>query len=103
MADCHKQFGEFHGKIELIDSSRAKLEQGRNAIRDLIRADFKEKGRTPVPSFEEQGSWAMGTIINPLPGEEFDWMTAFTSKTSTRNPKRIGQRQKLSTLDCRCR
>lgn len=72
MADCHKQFGEFHGKIELNDSSKSKLEQGRDAIRDLIRADFREKGRTPVPAFEEQGSWAMGTIINPLPGDEFD-------------------------------
>lgn len=72
MANCHKQFSTFHGKIELNSSSKTKLEQGRDAIRDLIRASFKEKERNPVPTFKEQGSFAMQTIVNPLAGEEFD-------------------------------
>ncbi len=87
MANCHDQFSEFHGKIELNDSNETKLQRGRDAIRDLIKDDFRENGRTPVPSFCSQGSFAMRTTVNPLDGE-FDlddgvYLEHFDKKSNT--------------------
>lgn len=69
MANCHDQFNEFHEEIELNDSSEANLQRGRDAIRDLIKADFRDKGRAPVPDFCAQGSFPMRTTVNPIDGE----------------------------------
>ncbi|MCK5609050.1 hypothetical protein KAR91_44660 [Candidatus Pacearchaeota archaeon] len=69
MANCHDQFLKYHETIILSKSKIEDLRQARNAIRDRIENDFTDNDRCPVPEFAIQGSYAMGTIINPLDGE----------------------------------
>jgi len=45
------------------------LRKAREAIRDRIRKNFIATGKTPVPEFRDQGSYATHTIINPVGGE----------------------------------
>lgn len=69
MADLHKEFKTFHDRIVLAKSKRESLRTSRNALRDKVRKHFKEMLKLKVPKFQGQGSYAMGTIINPLDGE----------------------------------
>lgn len=71
MADLHKEFTTFHGKIALTSRKKEYLRKSRDAIRDRIRKYFRDNLKVALPKFHGQGSYAMGTIINPL-GGEFD-------------------------------
>lgn len=71
MADVQKYFEEFHQKIAVDIEMKEKLREKRDIVLDLIRKYLKEKGH---PSFTQfmQGSYRMGTGIQPLDGQEFD-------------------------------
>jgi len=69
MANCHDLFSAFHDAIALSPSDRERLRKARDALRTRITAAFREAGRTPVPEFRQQGSYAMGTIVRPIEGE----------------------------------
>ncbi len=69
MANCHDVFQKFYEAIKLDKSKRDNLESGKNALREKIRKHFKEEKKAAPPKFHTQGSYAMGTIINPVDGE----------------------------------
>lgn len=69
MADCHELFKEFGNDTKLSRSKKNDLKQAREAIREKIKKYFKDELELPNPLFWQQGSFAMGTIINPLDGE----------------------------------
>lgn len=69
MADLNSVFKTFHAKIVLPSGKEESLRKGRNAIRDQVRKYFRENIKVAVPKFQGQGSYAMGTITNPLDGE----------------------------------
>lgn len=71
MPDLNHLFLEFSDKISLSSAKKGNLRRGRNALRQKIRDDFKENDRK-VPNFCGQGSFMMNTIVNPLPGDEYD-------------------------------
>ena len=66
MANLHSEFETFHKLVALTTGEKESLRKSRNAIRDLIRKYFRENLKVTVPKFLGQGSYAMGTIINPL-------------------------------------
>ena len=69
MADLHLEFNTFHDRIALTSSKKNSLRIARNALRDKIRKYFRETLKLIVPKFQGQGSYAMGTAVNPLNGE----------------------------------
>lgn len=69
MADLHKEFSTFYERIRLTAGKKESLRQARDAIRSRIRKYFRETLKILVPKFHGQGSFAMGTTINPLNGE----------------------------------
>lgn len=71
MADFHKEFTTFHGQIALTYRKKEYLRKSRDVIRDRIRKYFRDNLKVALPKFHGQGSYAMGTIINPL-DDEFD-------------------------------
>ncbi len=71
MANLNYLFGLFNSEIKLNDNKAKNLIKGRDALRSDIRSWFEDKGKTK-PKFSVQGSFAMKTTINPLPGDEYD-------------------------------
>ena len=69
MADLNTEFGTFHDRIALTPGKKAILRKSRDAIRDRIRSHFSKSLKVKVPKFLGQGSYAMGTTVNPLDGE----------------------------------
>jgi len=69
MADLHKEFTTFHSKIALTSRKKEYLRKSRDATRDRTRKYFRDDLKVALPKFHGQGSYAMGTIINPLNGE----------------------------------
>ena len=69
MADLNNEFKTFHSKVALTSGKKESLRKARDAIRDRIRKYFREKLKVALPNFLGQGSYAMGTIVNPLDGE----------------------------------
>jgi len=69
MADLHTEFDTYHGRVALTPGRKASLLKARNALRDRIRSYFKTELEVVVPKFRMQGSYAMGTTVNPLDGE----------------------------------
>ncbi|MBW2428174.1 MAG: hypothetical protein JRF56_04390 [Deltaproteobacteria bacterium] len=69
MADLQREFNTFHDRITLTSSKKDSLRKARNALRDKIRKHFRETLKLIVPKFQGQGSYAMGTTVNPLNGE----------------------------------
>lgn len=69
MADLKTEFGVFHTVIALSSSKKDSLRTSRDAIRGRIRKYFSEELKVKAPKFRGQGSYAMGTIVNPLDGE----------------------------------
>jgi hypothetical protein len=69
MAELRKEFNDFHDRIVLGNGQKESLRKSRNAIRDRIRKYFKEIFKVTSPRFYMQGSFAMGTTVNPLDGE----------------------------------
>lgn len=78
MADLQTQFRKFHEAIQLVDmDENAELRQKRDMLLDELRNKLSEKFRgsgKPTPTFEwiNQGSYAMGTGVKPVVGEDYD-------------------------------
>lgn len=71
MANTHSLFQDFCSEITLSQAKSNNLKTSRNALRSEIKHWFSEKGKKQ-PSFCWQGSFSMKTLINPLPGGEYD-------------------------------
>lgn len=69
MADLQGEFKIFHDRIALTSGKKDSLRKARNALREKIRKHFRETLKVKVPKFQGQGSYAMGTTVNPLNGE----------------------------------
>jgi len=69
MADMQVEFKTFHDVIALASGKKVLLRTARNALRDRIRRHFRDVLKLNIPKFHSQGSYAMGTIVNPLNGE----------------------------------
>jgi len=69
MADLNNEFKIFHDRVALTSGKKKSLRKARDAIRERIRKYFREYLEVEVPKFRGQGSYAMGTIVNPLDGE----------------------------------
>lgn len=68
MANNHKVFTEFNKTIRLTDSKRNSLKTSRTALRRRIKNYFDENKPDEIkPKFYIQGSFAMDTIVNPIP------------------------------------
>lgn len=67
MANNHEQFVAFHDAIKATDARIEKLKGNRKALRDRIRNYFKNNLADEIqPKFYSQGSFAVGTILNPI-------------------------------------
>ncbi|MCF8080482.1 MAG: hypothetical protein K9K88_14480 [Desulfobacterales bacterium] len=71
MTDLNKEFRVFHEAVALYSTKKAELRRSRDAIRDRIRSYCKNVLQIPVPKFRGQGSYSMGTTVNPQ-DHEFD-------------------------------
>jgi len=70
MANCHDLFTEFNSIIRLKDSKRKSLKKSRKSLRDKIRKYFDEEKKDETkPKFHSQGSFALDTIVEPIPEE----------------------------------
>lgn len=69
MADNQEQFKGFLSNIQLVGEGLGNLRKSRDANRDRITKHWKETLKRAVPTFEEQGSFEMGTVIRPLTGD----------------------------------
>ena len=81
MAELTKEFKVFHDKIILTASKKSTLRTARDAIREKVRKHFRETLKLTVPKFRGQGSYAMGTIVNPIDldtQEDSAWPAATT-------------------------
>lgn len=70
MADNQKQFDEFLSNIQLVGTGLDDLRKSRDANRDRIKEYWKETLERVHPTFDEQGSFAMGTVVKPVSAEE---------------------------------
>lgn len=67
MANCHNLFLDFKNTITLSKPKKDNLKISRRDLRKKIRKYFKEKKENEIqPKFSGQGSFMMGTIINPI-------------------------------------
>lgn len=73
MPNNHAQFKGFLENIQISTDDLTRLRKSRDANRDRVFKHWKEVLERPIPSFEEQGSFAMGTIIRPPDGENEDY------------------------------
>lgn len=72
MADCNSLFKQFHETIQLSPSKKDNLKISRNANRTRIEKHFIDKGWAK-PTFTMQGSYKLGTLINPITtDDEYD-------------------------------
>lgn len=69
MADCHDLFIKYHDEIKLGSEKKESLRTSRNAVRDKIKNYFKDTKGVTAPKFYGQGSYMMGTMVNPIDGE----------------------------------
>ncbi len=69
LPDLHSLFQKYHEEIKLSPGKKENLKRGRDALREKIRKYFKDL-KKKVPKFQGQGSYMMGTIVNPLPEDE---------------------------------
>ena len=69
MADLSSEFNTFHDRITLTSGKKDSLRKARNALRDKIRRYFRGTLKLNIPKFQGQGSYALGTTVNPLTGE----------------------------------
>jgi len=71
MANCHGLFTDFDDRVKLSSSKRQSLATSRDALRDKIRKDFKNRRDIVLPKYHGQGSYMMYTIITPA-DEDYD-------------------------------
>lgn len=71
MANCHDLFTDFNSTIRLKDSKRKSLKKSRKSLRDKIRKYFANEKKDEIkPKFTLQGSFALDTIVEPIPVED---------------------------------
>jgi len=64
MHDCAKDIRSYHDDdVKLSEATRAKLRENRNANRDRLKDNLKEKKKPAPLRFQKQGSYAMRTTI----------------------------------------
>lgn len=71
MANLNGLFIDFNSQIKLTPSKKSDLISGRDALRSDIKSWFSDNDKKQ-PKFHGQGSFSMNTVINPLPGDEYD-------------------------------
>lgn len=69
MANTEQQFKGFLDNIRLTNDDLTPLRTSRDANRERIRKYWRETLKRTVPTFEEQGSFDMGTGVKPLSGD----------------------------------
>lgn len=69
MADNQKQFEKFLGNIQLIGDELSSLRTSRDSNRERIKKHWKDVLKRSTPTFEEQGSFEMGTVVKPISGD----------------------------------
>lgn len=69
MADLYLAFVKFYHRVTPSVAKEALLWAERNAIRRDVRNYFHSVLKVPIPKFQSHGSYAMGTMVNPLDGE----------------------------------
>lgn len=68
MTVLHREFTKFNKELKLTSARIDSLKKSRNDIRKKIRKWFKDnKPEELQPKFHGQGSFEMGTAINPIP------------------------------------
>lgn len=68
MANCNEQFLDFDSVIDLNETRTKSLKKSRKKLRKKIRKDFKENHKDEIkPKFWSQGSFKVGTAVNPIP------------------------------------
>ncbi|WP_461632417.1 cyclic GMP-AMP synthase DncV-like nucleotidyltransferase [Labilibaculum euxinus] len=68
MTVLHKEFTKYNKEIKLTSARIDSLKKSRNDIKRKIRKWFKDnKPEDLQPKFHGQGSFEMGTTINPIP------------------------------------
>lgn len=72
MPNLETQFKEFLEKISISSSKKESLRTSRDSNRDVIKNYFDETLNKTKPSFHMQGSFVIGTLLNPLEDEEYD-------------------------------
>lgn len=71
MANCHDLFRDYDNELILTSARKKKLKGSRTSLRSDIRDYFKKEKEDEIqPKFSSQGSFPMGTIINPTPIKE---------------------------------
>jgi len=70
MADCNKEFTQFLENIQLGKTKIEHLRTSRDALREKIKAYYKEKNKN-IPNFLGQGSFKVYTCINQI-DEDYD-------------------------------
>lgn len=69
MADLNSEFIKYNEEISLPPSKRDNLISGRDAIRKVVGTYFSETLEVKKPTFVQQGSFAIKTVVNPISGE----------------------------------
>lgn len=69
MANNQTQFKKYLSNIELVGGDLSSLRSSRDANRERIRKHWRNVLARTVPTFEEQGSFEMGTVVRPLEGD----------------------------------
>lgn len=73
MATLHKEYNGFNSDIRLNQSRIDSLNKSKNSIKKRIREWFeKNKPNELQPKFGAQGSFMMGTSVNPIPTYDAD-------------------------------
>lgn len=72
MANLHQAFIDFDKIVKLTEAKKADIRRRRDAVRDKIRAFFKDKLKYKQPKFQSQGSFTVNTALNPINGNEVD-------------------------------
>jgi TusA-related sulfurtransferase len=68
MSNNHAQFIAFSEAITISKAKKDTLKGNRKTLRDKIRKYFKDNRPNDIkPNFTSQGSFAMKTIVNPIP------------------------------------
>lgn len=73
MATLHKEYNGFNSDIKLNQSRIDSLNKSKNSVKKRIRGWFeKNKPDELQPKFGAQGSFMMGTSVNPIPTYDGD-------------------------------
>ena len=72
MANLHQAFIDFDKTVKLTEAKKADIRRRRDAVRDKIRAFFKDELKYKQPKFKSQGSFTVNTALNPINGNEVD-------------------------------